>query len=1730
MDAFNSLNVLPIYTSVAYQNSNKWYAFGNIWPLVSPTNSLLPFQFVVPYNITSASEVRIKDSNSGETYQSGITPEIDSSMYGSSGYSVIKVKEQTFSSLTLEEGRYYLEISISDGSGTYSFVSDIFTAVSDLSKYIKIEYWNDENLYYKGGEISYTNDFKFIMYVCSSIGKPEYEFEEELTERAGYKFLESQISNKLYKFTFVAPEFICDAMRLIRMSDYIVITSLGKKFNALTFSYEPEWEEQGDLASVEVEFTIDSIIQKLASFNRRQKQDFYNALLANEVEALKFDDESVAQYYKDFQQTYSGTNFIDGKLIRELDELTSLPEGKAYIAIDIGVGAARKIDISAILNLSDGSLYDKFISKEKPDGTNFLFNVGEYVDSIKDGKGIGLHPGGRAQLSILEARKQIQIGEAILFWDDVNKAIGIKRVAVPASEDGAGEIKESEIGVYSQGWMSAKGMDKGSESGGTGATTLGGLTNVGSWADQTASYDRILVQLSGSKMWTEKKLSEIGGGLDEEQLATYLTENNYAKTSDIPSLEGYATETWVTDKGYITSAALTGYATQSWVLGKNYATISDLDARIDALVNGAPAAYDTLKEIADVLQGNVDSIGDIITTLGTKADKTITITAGTGLTGGGDLSLNRTISLKPAKTTALGGIIVGERLSIDASGVLSATYTYTHPSATATTISAATGKVLSAITVNNLGHVTSVAAKTLAAADIPTLSISKISGLQDELDSKLEANVFNDLFEKVEIRSGVYAIRAKYGLYSNEFISAKGMDEGEGGGGEGGGGSGSSYLSDLLDVSLTSLAANDLLKWNGTRWVNVPQSSIVPSLAWDNITGKPSWIGRTKPTYTFSEITSKPTTVKGYGITDAVTINDDQEIKSDKKWASTSSDVVIGFSSSGSPIVKHVIHTTAGWARGYSFDNSNTDVYCIFGAYGQGENLLYQYVGIDYKSPWQKWNGTRSDLSVPLYVNNYEVWHKGNVGSGSGLNADLLDGVHKEGLFTNLGSSTITKLSITIGGTTKSLTSLYASHADTVRVTACNNGVNQGLWDEIKTSTRNGTLNVYDIYNNGGPTAYGNLIEIVSPLTNHWQPQLWFSGGASGNILHRNKEYKADSFGDWFTILDSRNYSGYVKKIGIVSVGSNVNPIYLNAGVPTKSSYSFGNASGNIPISNGTLSVNLNADLLDGLDSLRFFHGKNNRPSGLMSAVTGNGCYSTTGSLPDDAPDGAYGYGNFVIFDAEGSSANGGAITQIYFPHSGTSPCFRTTYARDANRYHNWYKLARTIDNVASATKLQNPRTINATSFDGTKNITTVQWGTTRNIGIVNSDGTGTAVTVPVNGGANVNLKLPSTIKASLNGNATTATTLQTARTIWGQSFDGTANVSGALTGVTNITASGSITAQKMYITGTANSNAYITAGTSYGMYFAANGLSLLSLDGSQKAVRSGSGYASQISLGTATVRWSNLYSVLGNFSGAVTIASTLAVTGALIAKGGVNFNGSQLTNVSRIEFQPGDAGRKTVITNGGSFLLYGSTGEWEAGLGYYGNDGTTKLGNAAGAYGSGNTLNYYYYGGTYSSPKMVLLPGGNFGIGTTAPSQKLHVAGNILATGSITAKSVSDLRLKTILTTTADYRHKLLSLGRIVDFYYNDKAIQRNTGAVDKEKHTGLIYQSAKELGLPNFCHTDDDGYGAINYLCTDYINLIAGALQQTIVAQETIEQRVERLERENEELRRKLNNLTAA
>ena len=70
---------------------------------------------------------------------------------------------------------------------------------------------------------------------------------------------------------------------------------------------------------------------------------------------------------------------------------------------------------------------------------------------------------------------------------------------------------------------------------------------------------------------------------------------------------------------------------------------------------------------------------------------------------------------------------------------------------------------------------------------------------------------------------------------------------------------------------------------------------------------------------------------------------------------------------------------------------------------------------------------------------------------------------------------------------------------------------------------------------------------------------------------------------------------------------------------------------------------------------------------------------------------------------------------------------------------------------VDEAAKLTTARSINGTSFDGSDNITTANWGTARNISIADSDSTNTGSTVSVDGSAAVTLKLPATIKATLS-------------------------------------------------------------------------------------------------------------------------------------------------------------------------------------------------------------------------------------------------------------------------------------------------------------------------------------------------------------------------------------------
>lgn len=81
------------------------------------------------------------------------------------------------------------------------------------------------------------------------------------------------------------------------------------------------------------------------------------------------------------------------------------------------------------------------------------------------------------------------------------------------------------------------------------------------------------------------------------------------------------------------------------------------------------------------------------------------------------------------------------------------------------------------------------------------------------------------------------------------------------------------------------------LEWDNISGKPSWIGSTKPYYSWDEIGGKPEWIEDTKPTYNFSEIQNKPTTLAGYGITDAYTKNDISGLLTDYVTKSGAQDI-----------------------------------------------------------------------------------------------------------------------------------------------------------------------------------------------------------------------------------------------------------------------------------------------------------------------------------------------------------------------------------------------------------------------------------------------------------------------------------------------------------------------------------------------------------------------------------------------------------------------------------------------------------------------------------------------------------------------------------------------------------------------------------------------------------------------------------------------------------------------
>lgn len=282
----SQISVLPWYTSIDQQNHRKSYAYGQIYPLFTPANTMLPFQIMRTTRANAVSSVRLYRKEGtlvADITQYAKDTGLQVVRFTSLGYDVIVYPGILPMPLNQLDGIYYATLS----DGVETWFSEMFTVVQDVSGYLKIQWFDADNAVFDAGIIVYQNpQFKNVLYLCTELGKPEYQFEEEGEDRDGYFFPEKQISVKTFKCTILAPEYLCDVMRFIRMADYIHITDkYGREYDCDTFLITPKWQTQGDLASVEIEFQTATVVKKIGrgylganigDFNSDYNNDFNN--------------------------------------------------------------------------------------------------------------------------------------------------------------------------------------------------------------------------------------------------------------------------------------------------------------------------------------------------------------------------------------------------------------------------------------------------------------------------------------------------------------------------------------------------------------------------------------------------------------------------------------------------------------------------------------------------------------------------------------------------------------------------------------------------------------------------------------------------------------------------------------------------------------------------------------------------------------------------------------------------------------------------------------------------------------------------------------------------------------------------------------------------------------------------------------------------------------------------------------------------------------------------------------------------------------------------------------------------------------------------------------------------------------------------------------------------------------------------------------------------------------
>jgi hypothetical protein len=162
------------------------------------------------------------------------------------------------------------------------------------------------------------------------------------------------------------------------------------------------------------------------------------------------------------------------------------------------------------------------------------------------------------------------------------------------------------------------------------------------------------------------------------------------------------------------------------------------------------------------------------------------------------------------------------------------------------------------------------------------------------------------------------------------------------------------------------------------------------------------------------------------------------------------------------------------------------------------------------------------------------------------------------------------------------------------------------------------------------------------------------------------------------------------------------------------------------------------------------------------------------------------------------------------------------------------------------------------------------------------------------------------------------------------------------------------------------------------------------------------------------------------------------------------------------------------------------------------------------------------YNGSTYTT-QFVIKPGGNIGIGTRTPSEKLHVAGNILATGAITP---SDVHLKKNFRTIGNALEKITTLSSVTYDWKDQKKF-------GYKRQMGVIAQEVEKV-FPEAVTKTNEGFLAVSYpsLISPLISAVKELYEDFINLKDQVlanEEKLKRLESANNEMIRKNDALQA-